>query len=119
MYNLPWPWVTKQHSISVSACLDDPQFNQYDNAQQRLLYLRRRHEGILMMIRTASAFQFYYLFLKANKQFSWQITSRVVTFLVISDTLNWHLYYQESKEIVNVYNHLLKEIQDKIDRERD
>jgi len=24
MYNLPWPWVTKQHSISVSACLDDP-----------------------------------------------------------------------------------------------
>ena len=125
-----WPSVTKEYSIKVASVLNDHTFWEYENSLKQLKHLRNRHELIMIGIRGLSLFQVYFAYLShyqyANssqpssslRKFS--VIARIAAFLLIADTLNFNLYYNQSKEIVNGHLNMREEYErQKREREGD
>jgi hypothetical protein len=107
---LTWPRTTKSHSALVGSTLADPLFAEYEDAHQRLSYLRKRHEKFMMLIRMASAFQAFYFYKNNKSPFTWQFAGRVIAFVVTADLINFNTYYPESREICKVHQELAEKL---------
>ena len=98
-----WPSVIKEHSIKVATVLNDPLFLEYEVSSKRLRYLRNRHEAGMVGIRGLSLLQAYFAYLSHYKYTSgisptlpsqlYFVALRIATFLVVSDTINFNVFY--------------------------
>lgn len=102
---LTWPSTTRQHSVLVASTLADPLLQDYPDAKGRLKHLRARHESIMTMIKMASVVQAAY-FMKNGTLFQLPYVGRLMAFVMVSDLLNFNLYYPESREICEVHESL-------------